>query len=162
MALIALANIWRKVGCEVKSDERQLIGNVESKRTVKILIVEDEPGVAMTMRFILGRANCEAQIAATKEMAIKMAESGNFDLITLDINLRGDNGFEICRDLKQNPFLRNTPIIIISGLCSLEDQQRGLEVGAADFITKPFDSAEFAPRILSHIATEECPDRSSK
>jgi DNA-binding response OmpR family regulator len=121
---------------------------------VKILIVEDEPGVAMTMRFILGRANCEAQIAGTKERAIKMAESGNFDLITLDVNLKGDNGFEICRYLKQNPRLRNIPIVMVSGLCSLKDQQQGLDVGAADYITKPFDSTEFVARILSHIETE--------
>ena len=138
----------------MKSDERQRIGNGESKRTVRILIVEDEPGVAMTMRFILGRANCEAQIAGTKEKAIKMAESGNFDLITLDVNLQGANGFDLCAELKANPRLRDTPIVFVSGNCCLEDQQRGLDIGAVDYITKPFETFEFAPRLLSHIKSK--------
>jgi cyclic di-GMP phosphodiesterase len=118
---------------------------------VKVLIVEDETSVAMTMRFLLGLAGCEAEIAATRARAIQMAQSGSFDLITLDINLQGANGFEICRELRQNPRLRNTPIVMVSGLCNLEDQQRGLNAGAVDYITKPFETFEFAPRLLSHI-----------
>jgi DNA-binding response OmpR family regulator len=117
----------------------------------KVLIVEDEPGVAMAMRFALGLANCEAKIAGTKAEAIQMAETGNFDLITLDVNLRGANGFDLCAELKANPRFRDTPMVMVSGRCSLEDQQRGLEVGAVDYITKPFNTFEFAPRLLKHI-----------
>jgi DNA-binding response OmpR family regulator len=61
------------------------------------------------------------------------------------------NGFTLCEQLKQNPRLKETPIIFISGRASLEDQQHGLEMGAIDYIIKPFDSFEFAPRLLSHI-----------
>jgi DNA-binding response OmpR family regulator len=117
----------------------------------RILIVEDEPGVAMAMRFALSLAKCEAQIAESKAQAIKMAELESFDLITLDVNLRGENGFMICRELKQNARFKKTPIVIVSGRATLEDQQNGLEAGAVDYITKPFDTFEFAPRLLSHI-----------
>jgi DNA-binding response OmpR family regulator len=117
----------------------------------QILIIEDEESVAMTMRFLLGLADCEAQIAATRAKAVQMAHTQNFDLITLDVNLPGANGFEICRELRQNPRLRETPIVMVSGLCNLEDQQRGLNAGAVDYITKPFETFEFASRILSHI-----------
>jgi DNA-binding response OmpR family regulator len=120
----------------------------------KILIVEDELSVAMTMRFLLGLAGCEVEIACTRAQAIQMAEAGGFDLITLDVNLRGANGYEICRELRENSCLRQTPIVFVSGNCNLEDQQRGLEVGGVDYITKPFETFEFAPRILSHIKTE--------
>ena len=123
------------------------------KPKAKILIVEDESSVAMTMRFLLGLAGCEAEIAATRARAIQMAQSGSFDLITLDINLRGANGYEVCQQLKKDPRLRNTPIVFVSGNCCVEDQQRGLDIGAVDYITKPFDSAEFAARILSHIGS---------
>jgi DNA-binding response OmpR family regulator len=119
----------------------------------KILIIEDEASVAMTMRFLLGLAECEAEIASTKKKAIQMAQSGNFDLITLDVNLPGANGYEICRELKENSNLRDTPIVFVSGNCNLEDQQRGLEVGAVDYITKPFETFEFARRLLSHVKT---------
>jgi DNA-binding response OmpR family regulator len=117
----------------------------------KILIVEDEDSVAMTMRFLLRLAGCEAQIAATRAKAIQMARSGSFDLITLDINLQGANGYDVCRELKENSRLRETPIVFVSGNCCLEDQQHGLEIGAVDYIVKPFDALEFAPRVLSHL-----------
>jgi DNA-binding response OmpR family regulator len=135
----------------------QLAPGVQSKaesrqgRLVRILIVDDEPGVAMAMRLVLGLANCEAQIASTKKKAIEMAESGNFDLITLDVNLRGESGLSLCRELKRNPLLKRTPIVMISGRSTLEDQQNGLDAGAVDYITKPFNTFEFAPRLLSHI-----------
>jgi len=121
------------------------------KDKIKILIVEDEAPVAVTMSFLLTRAGCETEIATTREQAIQMVRVGRFDLITLDVNMPGSNGFEICRELKQNPHLRHIPIVFVSGRSSLEDQQRGLDVGAADYITKPFGTFEFAPRILSHV-----------
>lgn len=120
----------------------------------KILIVEDESSVAMTMRFLLGLAGCDAEIAGNRDKALQLAASGRFDLITLDVNLQGANGYEICAELKEHPCLRLTPIIFVSGNCNLEDQQRGLDAGAADYITKPFDTFDFAPRILSHIRFE--------
>jgi len=101
----------------------------------------------------LGLANCEAQIAETKTEAMKMAESGNFDLITLDVNLRGESGLAICRELKRNPRLKDTPIVIVSGRGTIEDQQNGMEAGAVDYIAKPFNTFEFAPRLLSYIKT---------
>ncbi|HEX3625379.1 MAG TPA: response regulator [Verrucomicrobiae bacterium] len=119
----------------------------------KILIIEDEPSVANTMRFLLGLADCEAEIATDGDRAIQIAQARKFDLITLDVTMPGQNGFEVCNQLKQNPRLRDIPVVFVTGQCSLEDQQRGLEAGAVDYITKPF-GAEFAPRLLSHIKTK--------
>jgi DNA-binding response OmpR family regulator len=117
----------------------------------KILIVEDDMPVAMMMLFLLTRADCEATVATTGKKAMQMAEEGNFDLITLDVDLPDANGFEICSRIKENPRLRDTPIIFVSGRSSLEDQQHGLDVGAVDYITKPFDTLDYAPQIFSHI-----------
>jgi DNA-binding response OmpR family regulator len=130
----------------------RFVKSVTVSAKIKILIVEDETSVAMTMRFLLGIAGCKAEIAGTRARAIEMAETGNFDLITLDVNMPDANGFNLCRELKQNTRLRNTPIVFVSGRCSLEDQQRGLEVGAVDYITKPFETFEFAARLLSHVS----------
>lgn len=121
------------------------------KEKPKILIVEDDSGVAMAMRLGLTWANCEPKIASSRKKAIEMLELENFDLITLDVNMPDANGFELCLELKQNPRFRKTPVVMISGLCSFEDQQRGLEVGAVDYITKPFTPGELVPRLLSHI-----------
>jgi CheY-like chemotaxis protein len=120
---------------------------------VKILIVEDEAPVAVTMSFLLTRAGCVTELASTRDEAMQIAQASRLDLITLDVNMPGCSGFDLCAEIKQNPLLRHIPVVFVSGRCSLEDQQRGLDVGATDYITKPF-GAEFAPRILSHIKSD--------
>jgi putative two-component system response regulator len=117
----------------------------------RILIVEDDMPVAMMIAYLLTRAQCEVAFAHTAKKGIKLAEEGSFDLITLDVDLPDGNGFKICSRLKRHPRLRDTPIIFLSARCLIEDQQHGLELGAADYITKPFEASEFVPRLLSHI-----------
>lgn len=120
------------------------------KSKVKILIVEDEAPVAVTMSFLLTRAGCETEIATTKAKAMQMMQSSRFDLITLDVTMPDCNGFDLCAEIRQDPCLSRIPIVFVSGRSSLEDQQRGLNAGAVDYITKPFGT-EFVARLLSHI-----------
>ena len=117
----------------------------------KILIVEDEAPVAVIMSFLLTRAGCETEVACSRDEAMQKAQTSSFDLITLDVTMPGCNGFDLCVEIRQDPRLRHIPVVFVSGRCSLEDQQRGLDVGATDYIPKPFEAFEFAPRILSHI-----------
>jgi len=117
----------------------------------RILIVEDQTAVAMMMVYLLTQAGCETEVAATGKKAMQLAAEGNFDLITLDVDLPDGNGFEICSRLKEHPRLCDTPVVFVSARCCIEDQQHGLDVGAADYITKPFETFEFAPRLLSHV-----------
>jgi DNA-binding response OmpR family regulator len=124
-------------------------------RKVKILIVEDEAPVAQVIRFLLNQAGCETEIAASVPKALQLARENDFDLITLDVGMPSGNGFTLCEQLKKDPRLKETPIIFISGRASLEDQQRGLDAGAADYITKPFQTWEFAARVLSHITAKK-------
>lgn len=119
----------------------------------KILIVEDEAPVAVTMSFLLTCASCETEMASTRDEAIKMAQNSRFDLITLDVTMPDCNGFDLCAEIRQDPRLSHIPIVFVSGRSSLEEQQRGLDAGAADYITKPF-GMEFVPRLLSHIRTD--------
>lgn len=121
------------------------------KTKTKILIVEDETAVAMMMVSLLTRAGCDVSVAYTGEKGMALASEKKFDLITLDLDLSDINGFEICSELKQRHFSRHTPIVFVSDHATIEDQQHGLELGAADYITKPFDASDFVSRILSHI-----------
>jgi DNA-binding response OmpR family regulator len=120
-------------------------------RRPKILIVEDEIPLATIMTLLLARADCEVKTATTSEQALQMAQEGDYDLITLDVDLPGINGLEVFSRLKKKLSFRNTPIIFVSERAHKEDQRRGLEIGAADYITKPFNTLDFAPRILSHL-----------
>ena len=116
----------------------------------KVLIVEDETAVAMMMTYLLTRAGCEVWAARTAKQGMRLAQDGKYDLITLNIVLPGTNGFEICRCLKQSPGLQGTPVVFVSVCPSEKDQRRAFELGALDYIIKPFDAQDFVSRILSH------------
>jgi len=122
-----------------------------SESKVKILVVEDETALAMMMVFLLARAGCDAQPAWNAERAIELAQNGDFDLVTLDIDLPGTGGFEIFRRLQQLPRWQNTPVVFVSGRCHKEDRERAFELGAVDFIEKPFGASDFISRILSLV-----------
>jgi DNA-binding response OmpR family regulator len=118
---------------------------------INVLVVEDHLEVLDTMVFLLKRAGCSVVSAQTGNQGMALAQDGNFDLITLDIDLPGISGFEICRRLKQDARLRQTPVIFVSGRACDEDLRLGFEMGAADYITKPFDALAFVPRLLSRL-----------
>ena len=118
---------------------------------IKVLIVEDDTPLAMMMISLLTQVGCETEVATTGKKAMQYAEEWNFDLITLDVDLPDTSGFKICSRLKENPRLRDTPVVFISGRPHPEDRQRAFELGAVDYITKPFAAMDFGSRILSHI-----------
>lgn len=122
--------------------------NLRNKK-IRILIVEDETPVAMMMTFLLARAGCETEVATAGAMVMQMAQEGDFDLITLDVDLPDGNGFNLCSRLKGHPRLRDTPVIFVSGRLRDENQQRAIELGAVDFIEKPFGASEFVSRVLA-------------
>jgi DNA-binding response OmpR family regulator len=117
----------------------------------KILVVDDQMAVAMLMVFLLTRAGCDAQVATSGEKALRLAQTDAFDLITLDVGLPDLDGFTLFQKLKQIPRLKATPVVFVSGSSALENQQRALDLGAADFIEKPFDAQDFISRILSLV-----------
>jgi DNA-binding response OmpR family regulator len=122
-----------------------------NKNQARILIVEDDTPLAMMMVSLLTRAGCDTLVARTGEKGMELALTQKFDLITLDVDLPDMNGFEICSELKQRHLSSRTPIVFVSGRTSEEDRQRAHEVGAVDFVEKPFDAVEFISRILSHF-----------
>lgn len=121
----------------------------------KILIVEDEPGISMMMTYLLTRAGCDTQTAWNAEKASRLAQTEKFDLVTLDINIPGTSGFEIFQCLKQIPHLKNTPVIFVSGGASGEDRRRAHELGAVDFISKPFEATHYIYQIISHVKVKK-------
>ena len=117
----------------------------------KILIVEDETPVAMMMVHELSRAGCDVLVAPTGKRGMELSQENKFDLIILDVVLPDISGFEICSELKQRHLSRHASIIFISGRPYEEERQHSLELGAVDYITKPFDPQDFVSHILLHI-----------
>ncbi|MGA3283175.1 MAG: response regulator [Verrucomicrobiota bacterium] len=119
----------------------------------KILVVEDQPEVLTTMTLLLERAGFEVFGAQTGMDGIRLSQKEEFDLVILDVHLPEKNGFEVCAWLKQDFRFSRTPIIFASGHWNEENRRRALELGAADFIDKPFDTSFFLQKIFSHLKT---------
>jgi DNA-binding response OmpR family regulator len=119
----------------------------------KILVVEDQPDVLKTMIYLLKRVGCETAGAKTGAEAMRLAKAEKFDLITLDIDLPDTNGLELCRRLKKDLHLCQIPVIFVTGRLCEGNRQRCFELGAADYIVKPFDAFVFVSRIFFHLKT---------
>ncbi len=109
----------------------------------KILVVDDEEDILELVRYNLAREGYAVTCAASGEAALKSATSDPVDLIILDLMLPGIDGLEVARRLKQNSGTKDTPIVMLTAKGEEADIVTGLELGADDYVTKPF-----SPRIL--------------
>jgi len=114
-----------------------------------VLIVEDDPDIAEGLRFNLAREGLEAVIALTGEQGLTAALDQRRPpaLILLDLMLPGMSGTELCRRLRREPQTRRTPIIMLTARTSEADRVGGLDLGADDYITKPFSVRELLARV---------------
>ena len=110
----------------------------------KILIIEDDSSIAELERDYLEINDFECEIAARGTTGLEKALAENFDLIIIDIMLPGMDGWQICREIRKN---YNTPILMITAKSEVFDKVLGLELGADDYIVKPFDTKEVLARI---------------
>ncbi len=114
----------------------------------KLLIVEDEPTLLETLKYNLVRQGYEVFTASDGAMALPTARREKPDLVILDVMLPGLDGFEICRILRQEMSL---PIIMLTAKDEEVDKIVGLEVGADDYLTKPFSMRELQARVRAHL-----------
>lgn len=121
----------------------------------KILVVEDEMPVSLMMVFLLSRVGYDVTTARNGREGMRLATSQKFDVITLDVDLPDTKGFELCRELKQRHISHRTPIIFVTGRPHREDRQLALELGAADYIEKPFEASDFVFRIATQVRNRE-------
>jgi DNA-binding response OmpR family regulator len=117
--------------------------------TRPVLIVEDEPDIAEGLRYNLEREGMRAVVAETGEKGLELALDKNAPpaLILLDLMLPGMSGIELCRRLRREPATRRTPIIMLTARGSEGERVAGLELGADDYVTKPFSVRELVARV---------------
>jgi putative two-component system response regulator len=127
-----------------------MMDRTDSRAT--ILLVDDIVDNIDILNSIL-LPHYHTRIALNGEKALKIVGSANPpDLILLDIMMPGLNGYEVCQRLKDNPDTRDIPIIFITAMSEVEDEQHGLELGAVDYITKPVNPAIVLARVRTHLA----------
>jgi len=112
---------------------------------IKVLVVEDEPGIAFSLESDLQTEGYEVALVADGAEAVPRALSQPFDLILLDVMLPNKDGFEVCRELRHRGV--KTPIILLTAKTQEAEKVMGLDVGADDYVSKPFSPRELRARI---------------
>jgi diguanylate cyclase (GGDEF)-like protein len=116
----------------------------------KLLIVDDEPQVRLLLRTALGKTY-EVAEADCGEEALRLARTGDFRLVLLDLMMPGMSGHEVCMKLRRNPLTCHMTVVMLTARDREEDVVSGLQAGADDYIVKPFKVSELKARIESHL-----------
>lgn len=117
----------------------------------KILIVDDEPNNLQVLRGILSSEGYKLAYAKDGESALARVGQHAPDLILLDIMMQGIDGYEVCRRLKADPILAKIPVIFVTAMDDIDDETKGFDVGAVDYITKPVSAPTVLARVRTHL-----------
>ena len=128
----------------------------------KVLIIDDSKTIHAVVKSKLSDEPIEFHSALNGKVGLELAAALQPDLILLDLELPDLNGFEVCRLLKADPATMIIPIIFLTGASSTEQKIKGLQLGAADYVTKPFDVAELLARVGASLRTKFLLDLLSK
>ncbi|MEH2231834.1 MAG: response regulator [Nostoc sp.] len=120
-------------------------------KPIHILLVDDNPNNLKVLSEAIQKCGWKALMATDGESAIEQTAYAHPDLILLDVMMAGIDGFETCRRLKTNPITHNIPVIFMTALSDSTDKVAGLEIGAVDYITKPFQQEEVIARLKLHL-----------
>ena len=123
--------------------------------SLKILIIEDEPDIRKNLEYNLSREGYSVLTAASIAEAEQLIYSNNLSLILLDLMLPDGSGLELCKKMKSDPDVQNLPIIILTAKDNEVDKVVGFEIGADDYVTKPFSVRELILRIKAVLKRGE-------
>ena len=115
----------------------------------RILIVEDEPSIALALEDDLRREGYATELVSDGDAAVERGVAGAFDLILLDVMLPARDGFEVCRELRRQGV--DTPIVLLTARVQEAEKVLGLEAGADDYVTKPYSPRELRARVKAHL-----------
>jgi len=123
----------------------------DAEKLGSILVVDDEPLNIMVLKGVLGRAGYAVSSAASGPAGLDKARAERPDMVLLDVMMPGETGFETCGKLKNDAATAHIPVIFVTCLGELSNKLAGLDLGAVDYITKPFMAEEVVARVRSHM-----------
>jgi len=129
------------------------MNNIVEQDRRNILIVDDEPHIVNLVKLSLDRNKYNVSGAYSAREALRVVESSTPDVIIVDIMMPGVNGYELCQALRENARTKQVPIIILSAKGQMNDKLHAIDVGADDYITKPFDPMELERRIRLNLGS---------
>ncbi|MFM0007934.1 MULTISPECIES: response regulator transcription factor [Paraburkholderia] len=121
--------------------------------TCKVLIVDDEPNIVISLEFLMKRSGYEVGIARDGEEALAQMIAFQPDLVLLDVMLPLRNGFEVCQKIRENSAWNRVKVVMLSAKGRDLDVSKGLALGADSYITKPFSTRELVERVRSLLTS---------
>src|SRR5258706_8907591 len=123
-----------------------------------VLLVEDDPSMPEILAALLHDDNITVVSTKSGPEALRRAREEHLDLILLDLGLPDTNGFDLLRQIKESPETETIPVIVLTAWNSTSDKLRGFELGAVDYLTKPFESAELRARVCAALRAKHLQD----
>lgn len=118
----------------------------------KVLIVDDEPNILLSLEFILEEEGYDVYVAHDGDEALETAEAVRPDLILLDVAMPRKDGYEVCRILRERATLKDVKVVMLTAKGQPLERKKGVEVGASLYVTKPFSAADLLERIRSVLS----------
>ncbi len=125
--------------------------NTTTKKS--ILVVEDEPNIVLSLRFLMRQAGFDVREANDGEAALAEVEKQAPDLILLDVMIPKRDGYDVCQTIRSNPALDNIYIIMLTAKGRDVDREKGLSLGANDYVTKPFSTRDLTEKVKQILGT---------
>jgi DNA-binding response OmpR family regulator len=119
-----------------------------------VLLVDDEPNIVLSLEFLMKQAGYDVRIARDGDAALQAVSDRTPDLILLDVMTPGRDGYEVCQTIRANPAWRDIKIVMLTAKSREVEREKGLALGADDYITKPFSTRELVDRVKRLLADE--------
>ena len=123
--------------------------------TRQILVVDDEPSIVLSLEFLMKQAGYTVRTATDGDAALQAIRDTPPDLILLDVNLPKRNGYEVCEAVRANPAWNSVRIIMLTAKGRDVERQKGLAMGADDYVTKPFSTQEVVQKVRAMLGDED-------
>jgi DNA-binding response OmpR family regulator len=118
-----------------------------AKTQYTVLVVDDDPYILMSLEFLMRKSGYNVLVARNGTEALEILDSQKPNLVLLDIMMPDVDGYEICKQIRKTPSLNHTRIIFLSAKTNEADIQKGLDMGASRYITKPFSTRELVKEV---------------
>ncbi len=118
-----------------------------------VLVVEDEPNIALSLEVLMRQAGFDVRIASGGETALREINDRPPDVVLLDIMIPECNGYDVCETIRANPVWRDVRIVMVTAKGRDRDRDKGLAVGADDYVTKPFSTRDLVERVKQLTAS---------
>ncbi len=123
--------------------------------TKTVLVVEDEPNIILSLEFLVKEAGYNVRVALDGEEALKAVAEEAPDVLLLDVMIPKRDGYDVCRTLRANPALKDLHIIMLTAKGLEAEKEKGLALGADEYITKPFSTRELTQKLKQHLGSED-------